>query len=176
MTPNPKERVGGKTPLTHAVLVSIAAKWLAGSQRCALVLEEAQCWSVNEFPDAIGWHTDGRSILVECKMTRSDFHADKRKTCRRTGAETMGRERYYLTPVGLLSAADMPEGYGLLETRGSRVWKIRPANIDERPGRIAAELPLVIHAARKEAWDAGHQGRNVRLTCEPTPPGNEGGE
>lgn len=154
--------------MTHDDLVARAARWLTNARNCVLVLAEPQCWAVSEFPDAIGWTLRGHSVLVECKTSRSDFHADKRKTCRRTGRETMGRERWYLTPAGLLTAADLPEGYGLIELHGRSLHKMHPADIAERPGRHDAEMPLLIHAARKQAWAEGWKGRKVRLAVSPT--------
>lgn len=151
----------------HSDLVERAGRWLSTTRRCGLVVQEGQCWSVGEFPDAIGWMPDGRSILVECKTSRSDFHADKRKISKQSGRETMGRERWYLTPRGLLSPEDLPDGYGLLETRGKHLKRVVRADETERPGRQEAELPLLISAARKEAWGAGWVGRQVRLVAIP---------
>ena len=154
--------------MTHADLVARAARWLANTRKCVLVLQEVQCWSIDEFPDAIGWTLRTGSILVECKMSRGDFHADKRKRFRQRRRESMGRERWYLTPPGLLNASDLPEGYGLIELHGRTVRKIVEAATAERPGRQDAEMPLLLHAVRKEAWGAGWKGRMVRLACKAT--------
>ncbi len=140
------------TELSHADLVKSAARWLAGSRKCGLVLVEPQQWTVGEFPDAIGWTPDGYSVLVECKVSRSDFHADKRKPSRRQAKESMGRERWYLTPPKLLREEDLPPGYGLLESRGKIIRKVVLAAKSERPGRQAAELPLLVKAGRKNGW------------------------
>lgn len=164
-----------RSPITHGQLVQRADRWLRNTRKCALVMVEVQTWATNEFPDAIGWTHDGYSILVECKTSRGDFHADKRKTCKRavrigTRSETMGRERWYMTPPGLLTAADLPPGYGLLELHGRTLRKVVRASVEERPGRHEAEAPLLIAASRREAWGRGWKGRCVSLTCAASEP------
>jgi hypothetical protein len=156
-----------KQSVTHAELVDRAAKWLSATRKCVLTLQEPQCYEISEYPDAIGWNVAGESILVECKVSRSDFHKDKAKVSKRQGCETMGLERWFLAPVGLLKATDMPVGYGLLEAHATRVQRVCEASKDERPGRDAAEMPILVWAARKEAWAHGWKGRQVKLTSEP---------
>lgn len=150
---------------THAQLVERAAQWLGGGgRRCGLVVVEYNCYAINEFPDAIGWRPDGHSILVECKVSRGDFHRDKRKRHRLSRKESMGRERYYLAPPGVLVAEDMPEGYGLLEPVGERMKVVVVASTDERPGRAAAEVPLLVNRARRHGWALARQDhRHVRM-------------
>jgi hypothetical protein len=136
-----------------------------------LTLEEPSCWAVGEYPDAIGWNVEGYSIMVECKMSVTDFRRDKHKPSKQMakmgGLETMGRERWFLTPAGLLRPDMLPDGCGLLEVRGKtlQVRRVHDASTAERHGRQDAELPLLLHAVRKEAWAAGFDGRKVRLTC-----------
>lgn len=152
----------------HTALVKRAAAWLVGTRRCVLVLQEANCWAVNEFPDAIGWLVDGRSIMVECKTSRADFHRDKHKASRRLRDVGMGRERWYLAPRGVLTAEDMPPGYGLLEMHGTRRLRvIAEADTAERPGRQDAEIKLLIATSRKEAWAHEWDGRQVVLRAVP---------
>src|SRR4051812_16335771 len=62
---------------THESLRKFAVKWLSASQRCSVVLSELVS-AAAETPDAVGWRF-GSSILVECKVSRSDFHANKNK-------------------------------------------------------------------------------------------------
>lgn len=97
--------------MTHADLVTRAARWLR-SQGCGIVLSELTTL-VGETPDAIGFRTSGReSFLVECKATRGDFLADRRKPFRREGG--LGLYRYFLCPPGLIKPADLPARWGLL--------------------------------------------------------------
>lgn len=158
---------------THQELVELAGVWLGGGyRRCGLVMLEPNCYAIHEFPDAIGWTPKGYSILVECKTNRTDFNRDKHKPAKQEarleGKETMGRERWYLTPPGLLSPTNMFDGYGLLEPHGDRLRVVVKAATTERPGREAAELPLLINRARRYGWELARQDtRHVRMRYRP---------
>lgn len=124
-TPKPRE-------LTHALLVDKAVKWLRNSQQCGVILREHHSMT-DEIPDAIGWRY-GISILIECKVSRADFIADKKKPCRVHSHLGVGQYKYYMTPRGLLSLEELPYEWGLLETNGHRVWVMRkPEPPDEQP-------------------------------------------
>lgn len=107
--------------MTHKALCDIAAKWLKRNQSqnghgCAVSVTEAPSGWNGEIPDAIGFriagHNDG-SIVVEVKVSRSDFLADKKKPHRANDAG-LGNWRYYLCPEGLINPSDLPNGWGLL--------------------------------------------------------------
>lgn len=109
-----------RSTLTHAALVEVAARWLESTRRCSLVLTEFTCAGC-ETPDAIGWRiSEGWSVLVECKTSRADFRRDAEKLQRQHREASVGQERWYLTPPGLLRPDEVPEGWGLLEA-GARV-------------------------------------------------------
>lgn len=83
--------------MTHAELVTRAAKWLKNFMRCRVVLTElVALTSSGERPDAIGW-VFNQSILIECKANRSDFYADSKKRARHEGYPALGAWRFYLT-------------------------------------------------------------------------------
>src|ERR1700674_1224681 len=103
------------SPVTHAKLVSMAVRWLR-RYRCGVVLSEQACVS-GEMPDAIGWKRANHSVLVECKITRTDFLADRAKPFRQKPEQGVGSERFYLTPPALVSLEELPAGWGLLEFR-----------------------------------------------------------
>jgi hypothetical protein len=105
--------------MTHAQLVERAVRWLR-SYRCGVVLSEQACVS-GEMPDAIGWKQACHSVLVECKVTRGDFLADRDKPFRLKPDKGVGSERFYLTPPGLVKLEELPTGWGLLEYRRGRV-------------------------------------------------------
>jgi hypothetical protein len=109
--------------MTHALLVERAVRWLRW-YRCGVVLSEQACVS-GEMPDAIGWKRANHSVLVECKVTRSDFLADRTKPCRNKPEQGVGSERYYLTPPALVSLEELPAGWGLLEFRRGRIEVIQ---------------------------------------------------
>ena len=111
--------------MTHSQLVEKAVRWLR-SYRCGVVLSEQACVS-GEMPDAIGWKRACHSVLVECKVTRADFLADRAKPFRLKPEQGVGMERFYLTPPGLLRPDEVPAGWGLLELRGRGVEMLHPA-------------------------------------------------
>ncbi len=99
--------------MTHAQLVQKAVAWLR-SYRCSVVLSEQACAS-GEMPDAIGWKRTQHAVVVECKVSRADFMADQAKPFRQKPEMGLGCERFYLTVPGLVQAAELPSGWGLLE-------------------------------------------------------------
>lgn len=130
----------------HAGLVAAAAAWLR-RQGCAVVITE-MAHAGSETPDAIGWAGGGRSTVVECKASRADFLADRRKLFRRVVSQGMGRLRYYCAPRGVLSSDEMPPGWGLLEWDGRRMRVARKA--EPQPGSSGrAEVSLLLSAIRR---------------------------
>lgn len=105
--------------MKHAQLVDMAVRWLR-RQGCRAILHDPFRTPLAEQPDAIGWR-DGLSILVEAKTSRADFLADEKKLWRKDPGRGMGDWRFYLTPSGLLDQAEIPAGWGLLETDGKRI-------------------------------------------------------
>ena len=110
--------------VTHTQLVEKAVQWLR-RYRCGVILSEQACAS-GEMPDAIGWKRACHSVLVECKISRADFLADRAKPFRQKSHLGMGCERYYLVPVGLLRADELPNGWGLLEYRNRQIVTVQP--------------------------------------------------
>jgi hypothetical protein len=84
-----------------------------------------------EQPDCIGFRS-GVSCLIECKTSRSDFLADRKKRFRVDPNLGMGDWRFMLVPKGLITTEELPDGWGLLETDGRRVYKKHgwPSNMD----------------------------------------------
>jgi hypothetical protein len=105
--------------MTHAQLVEKAVHWLR-RYRCGVVLSEQASIS-GEMPDAIGWKRACHSVLVECKVTRSDFLADRAKPFRVKPEDGVGCERFYLVPAELVRREELPAGWGLLECRGGKI-------------------------------------------------------
>jgi hypothetical protein len=67
-----------------------------------------------ENPDVIGWAPEAGSVLIECKVTRSDFLRDASKPVRKNAREGMGQRRYYLCPAEVIQVKDLPPKWGLL--------------------------------------------------------------
>jgi len=107
--------------ITHKQLVDSAVKWLRNFKRCPVVIKELVTYA-GEIPDAIGFLTNGVSILVECKASRADFMRDKEKVYRYCSIG-MGDERYYCVPKGLLKIEELPENWGLIEVFKNPIHK-----------------------------------------------------
>lgn len=106
--------------MTHTELVDRAARWLKNSLRCRVVLKESHAYTrYGEQPDAIGWR-NGCALLVECKISRSDFLADRKKLCR-DHYPGLGNWRCYLTPPGLVGISELRDGWSLYEVQGRAI-------------------------------------------------------
>lgn len=106
--------------MTHTAMVERAVEWLRGAYGCGIVLSEQACCT-GETPDVIGWKGRCRSVVVECKVSRADFLADRAKPWRVDTAGALGCERYYMAPAGMISPPELPPGWGLVEARGREV-------------------------------------------------------
>jgi len=148
------KRQGG---MTHDELCERAARWLRGRKPstqecwsprvCRLVLREVVS-AVDEIPDAIGWWGSGQSILVECKASRADYLRDAHKG-HRSYACAIGAQRYYMTPPGLLSPDELPDGWGLLEVHKRSVKVVKEAAFrDLEPGGYRRELLHMMRGVR----------------------------
>jgi hypothetical protein len=134
--------------MTHAQLVQKAVAWLR-AYRCGVILSEQACLS-GEMPDAIGWKRACHSVLVECKVSRADFLADRDKPFRRKQELGLGCQRFYLAPTGILRAEDLPPGWGLLEYHNRQVKLLRPAakNLRTATG-FRYEMNLLLASLRR---------------------------
>jgi hypothetical protein len=128
----------------HAILVEIAVRWLRNQRRCARVFAEFTT-AAPSIPDAIGWRGQW-SELVEVKVSRSDFFADRKKP-HVAGGRCMGNVRWYLTPPGLVRREELPAGWGLAECAG-RVRVIVEPVAQDAPDKDR-EVLLLLSAIRR---------------------------
>jgi hypothetical protein len=134
--------------MTHAQLVERAVRWLR-CYRCGVVLSEQACVS-GEMPDAIGWKQACHSVLVECKVTRGDFLADRGKPFRLKPEKGVGSERFYLTLPGLIKLEELPAGWGLLEYHRGRIEMQRAAEKNLRTATgLRCEMNLLLASLRR---------------------------
>jgi hypothetical protein len=134
--------------MTHEKLVTQAVAWLR-RYGCGVVLSEQSCAS-GETPDAIGWKRACHSVVIECKVSRADFVADREKPFRQNQKVAMGCERYYLAPHGLIVAQELPIGWGLLELRGGDIALVHPSEKDLRAARgFRREMNLLLASLRR---------------------------
>lgn len=134
--------------MTHGQLVDRAVRWLR-SYRCGVILSEQAC-SNGEMPDAIGWKQACHSVLVECKVTRADFLADRLKPFRMKPGKAVGNERFYLTLPSLIRVEELPAGWGLLELHRGRVEMARASlkNLRTAAG-FRYEMNLLLASLRR---------------------------
>jgi hypothetical protein len=123
----------------------MGVRWL--SRRCSIVFYEFAT-PADENPDVIGWATGSGSVMIECKLTRSDFLRDAAKTVRRNARAGMGQRRYYLCPPELIQIKDLPAKWGLLwAERGQIVVKREARGYPER--NLAAEVQFLTSMLRR---------------------------
>lgn len=105
------------TEWTHKKAVRRMAEYLRNTSvsemHCSVVAADLHT-SNHETPDVIGF-SGSRSIIIECKVSRADFCADKLKSFRKCEDSGMGDKRYFAAPKGLITVDDLPDGWGLLE-------------------------------------------------------------
>jgi hypothetical protein len=134
--------------MTHALLVRNAIEWLR-RYRCGVVLSEQACIS-GEMPDAIGWKRACHSVLVECKVSRADFLADRAKPFRQRSEIGVGCERFYLVPRGLVRVDELPARWGLLELQNRRIKMVKGSrkNLRSEEG-FRCEMNLLLASLRR---------------------------
>jgi hypothetical protein len=97
-----------------------AIRWMK-KQGFSVVASNIRAAQSREIIDAIGFR-DSCSIVIESKVSRSDFLADKKKPERQEGAKALGTYRFYICPVGMIKPEEvLPLGWGLLYSDGRRV-------------------------------------------------------
>ena len=134
--------------MTHAELVVIAVRWL--KNRCGIAYGEfvTASW---EQPDAIGWRYS-YSTLVECKASRADFMADKKKPYRVHPWLGLGHQRYFLVPDGLVTPDEAPTKWGLIYVAGRKVKIVKEAEgfaARSRAGEVAFLCSMLRRMERK---------------------------
>lgn len=94
--PNPTK----KENTQHRELCILAAKWLRRSKlrgpSCPYAAVELVT-AAQESPDVFGWNY-WATVLIEVKVSRSDFLADAKKWFRQYPEEGVGAFRYYAAP------------------------------------------------------------------------------
>lgn len=124
--------------MNHDDLNQIAKRWLLRPQSakgpgCKVAFVEVGAVGDGERADAWGyrWGWEGYSVLVESKVSRSDFLADRKKPHRQSGG--MGEYRYFICPEGIISVDDLPDRWGLL-------WVNKRGHVRIMAGHVACLL------------------------------------
>ena len=131
--------------MQHSTLVAMGVRWLG--RKCSVVLYEFATLA-DENPDVIGWGAGSGSVLIECKLSRSDFLRDKAKASRKNSRAGMGHRRYYLCPADLIEVKDLPPKWGLLWVdRGQIAVKREARGCPER--NLSAEVQFLSSMLRR---------------------------
>ncbi|MBJ7539872.1 adenylosuccinate synthase [Marinomonas transparens] len=121
--------------ITHSNLNLLAQKWLlrspsANGAHCKIAFTEVGALFGGEIADAWGCNYDyDFSVVVESKVSRSDFLADKKKPHRNGEVLGMGTFRYFICPEGMISPDELPEKWGLLWVNSRGHIKIKAGHL-----------------------------------------------
>jgi hypothetical protein len=117
-------------------------------------------------------------MLVECKVSRADFHADRRKATRASYDQRPAWHCWYLTPVRLVSVHELPPGWGLLEWDGRRVRVVSdvPAECRQIDDRRAETLRDEVYRLACELRRYQAQGIRYKTVAELMAGAPQGGE
>lgn len=149
--------------MTHADLCEIAKKWLGrpnsrGGHGCHVALSECRSGWDGEMPDAVGFRAATNStetVVVEVKVSRSDFLADAKKAHRAAG-QGMGVYRYFMCPEGLIRPEEVPARWGLLyvDARGRVKAVLGPVALSNNCGTFEAVAAPWQHSrnSEREMW------------------------
>lgn len=113
-----------KIEMNHRGLCELARRLLVRKNvfNCTKAWAEICAGNSGEIADAYGLNSYS-SVLIEVKMSISDFKADARKPHRQAG-QGVGDFRYYMTPKGLLTIDMLPPKWGLIEVDDKRRCRI----------------------------------------------------
>lgn len=104
----------------HEHLSKIAARW-AKKQGFPIVATGLGSARSREVVDLIAFRSSC-SLMIESKVSRSDFKADFKKPERHSGG--VGTYRFYITPVDLIAPDELPKGWGLLFCDGNKIIEV----------------------------------------------------
>lgn len=99
--------------MTHSQIIDIMQPFVLKRFSCGVAFKELKTLS-SECADVIGFGGHTHSVLIEVKVSRSDFLADKNKSSRKHPERGIGRYRFYACPDELICKDDLPEGWGLI--------------------------------------------------------------
>lgn len=116
-----KVKVASMPSIDHESQNKQALQWLK-KQGFSVRSSNIQSIGSRERVDVIGFRNQV-SCLIESKVSRSDFLADRKKPERNGIRVGVGLYRFYICPEGLLKPEDIPDNWGLLYSDGKKVVK-----------------------------------------------------
>lgn len=100
--------------MTHKQLVRHMASWYKNRHQSYIVLAEFST-AAQEIPDLLVFESGAHTVLLEVKVSLSDFLSDKGKFFRQQEDYGMGEYRYYVAPHDMIQPEELPAGWGLFE-------------------------------------------------------------
>lgn len=104
----------------HDELAAVGALWLKRNG-FSVIATDMTALGCRERADVVGFRSNC-SAIIESKVSRNDFRADRKKPHRQAGG--IGMYRFYICPVGLIAAHELPARWGLLHVDGKRVIEV----------------------------------------------------
>ncbi|MCO6467110.1 MAG: hypothetical protein J5I53_10900 [Bradyrhizobiaceae bacterium] len=144
--------------MTHSEMVRRARNWLWSLSptperaRPLVVCTETSSSRSAENPDVFGVGPDGLTYLIECKVSRADFLADRSKS-HRSDPLHLGNYRWFCAPSGIIEPHELPNGWGLVQVVGSklieRIAAQHATDVDRE-----AELSIMVGVMQR-VWRGG---------------------
>lgn len=105
---------------------------------------------------AVGnWQKAIRSVAVEVKISRSDFQRELNDPSKREGWEKEAMECWFAAPADLIDPKEVPDGWGLLVTRGDGLIAKLKA-----PQRRVEPSTRLMKAMVRRAAEKEHESRH----------------
>ena len=162
-----------KTDSLHYQLCVEGAKWLHKQKWNYNKCREKPCWAGNLCGackkyhyiavELCTWDTENTDVwgmgswdtaVIEVKVSRADFLADRKKWFRSDDAEGCGMQagmlRWYLCPEGIIKAEDLPRKWGLLYWDGKKVFPVARPQPFENTGK--ADMRILASILRREEF------------------------
>lgn len=143
--------------MTHNDITRECAKWLKKHKQniiipnCSIVIKELKSpTKTGEIPDIIGW-CSWASVLIEVKVSKSDFKKDFNKPFRKEYNLGMGNFKYYICPSGLINKEEIPDKWGLLYYEKGNISIIKKA-MNHIPN-LESERALLITLNKNKIYD-----------------------
>ena len=141
--------------MNHKELTLKASRWLKKHRQnavipnCSTIATEIVCLNAEgEIPDVFGW-CSWTSVLIEVKVSRSDFKKDAKKIFREYPDMGMGEFRYYICPTDLIKVNELPPHWGLLyysEERGIEIIQ----KAERQQANLQSERTLLLSLLRRK--------------------------
>lgn len=98
----------------HREIAIKATKFIMRLHSCNLgAFEFTGGWNGGEYVDGVAINSDA-VYVIEAKVSRADFLADRKKPHRADPAYGLGQYRYYACPEGMIKPEELPERWGLI--------------------------------------------------------------